>query len=748
MNNYRPLFPVLFFLLSWTVCPASAGEGLPADVLKLLNRYNVVWDTPSTTGSMESMPLGNGDLTANVWVEQDGDLMLYLGKSDTWSEATRLLKVGRVRIHLSPNPFAGGAPFKQELNLHKGEINITAGAKGRTVRLRLWIDANQPVVRVEAASDRPLTVRCTAERMRPQAQTFVGGEQHLQGSSFRGLFGSPVPPSESADVVASHDDRLVWYHRNESSFYPTMLERQNAASLVGKYPDPYLHRTFGAAIEGDGMTLQSDTVLLSAPARRHALDICALTAQTPTAGEWLSRLDSLSAAVRPASRTSAYRQHAAWWNRFWNRSYIFLSGDEEATRLTRAYLLQRYLMACQSRGAYPTKFNGGTLTFDYQSHDGDYRQWGPGYWYQNCRLYYWPLAASGDLDLKKPWFDMYLDMLPLQTDITRLYYGHGGAFFPETLNFFGMYIQDDWGWDNPGTAPQTRWIRYHYEGALEMLAELLDAYRYTLDESFARRYVVPFATQVIRFFACHFPRINRQLRFIPANSLEQFWDCLNPIDYIAGLRYDIALLKQLPASLLTPDLLAEWDGCLSALPPLPMEAAERRLLPAEEYGQGRNFENPECYAIFPFRLYGLGRPDLEVGLNTYRQRTFRQATCWSQDPIQAALLGLADDAREGILKKVAAIDPAVRFPAFWKPGSDYTPDLDNGGAMAMALQLMLLQDVGDRILLLPALPDGWNVRFKLHAHDRTVVEAVREAGQLTRLSVWPEERRKAIETAH
>jgi hypothetical protein len=33
------------------------------------------------------MPLGNGDITANVWVENNGgDLMMYIGKSDCWSE--------------------------------------------------------------------------------------------------------------------------------------------------------------------------------------------------------------------------------------------------------------------------------------------------------------------------------------------------------------------------------------------------------------------------------------------------------------------------------------------------------------------------------------------------------------------------------------------------------------------------------------------------------------------------------------
>ena len=180
------------------------------------------------------------------------------------------------------------------------------------------------------------------------------------------------------------------------------------------------------------------------------------------------------------------------------------------------------MMACQSRGAYPVKFNGGTLTFDYKGKDGDYRNWGPGYWYQNCRLYYWPLTASGDFDMKKPWFDMYMSMLPIQRDITRKYYGHEGAFFPETLNFFGLFIQDDWGWNNTGTASQTRWIRYHYEGALEMLAEMIDYYRHTSDDEFARNYIVPFATDVIRFFDNHWPTVNGQYRFIPANSLEQF----------------------------------------------------------------------------------------------------------------------------------------------------------------------------------------------------------------------------------
>lgn len=110
---------------------SNLASVLPADVLANLSSYNVTWPSASTNGSPGSMPLGNGDITANVWVENDGgDLMMYIGKSDSWSEATRLLKIGRTRMHFNPNPFAVGAPFSQTLDFYHGEVDIAAGQPG------------------------------------------------------------------------------------------------------------------------------------------------------------------------------------------------------------------------------------------------------------------------------------------------------------------------------------------------------------------------------------------------------------------------------------------------------------------------------------------------------------------------------------------------------------------------------------------------------------------------------------------
>src|SRR5947207_6992330 len=111
-------------------------------MLDKLAKYNVVWDSPSKDAS-GSMPLGNGDIGINVWVEPGGDLIMLIGKSDAWDENCSLLKLGRVHVRLSPNPFSHDSAFKQQLSLNDGEIRISSG---NDMLIRMWVDANRPVI--------------------------------------------------------------------------------------------------------------------------------------------------------------------------------------------------------------------------------------------------------------------------------------------------------------------------------------------------------------------------------------------------------------------------------------------------------------------------------------------------------------------------------------------------------------------------------------------------------------------------
>ena len=113
------------------------------------------------------------------------------------------------------------------------------------------------------------------------------------------------------------------------------------------------------------------------------------------------------------------------------------------------YALQRFINACAGRGQFPIIFNGSIFTVPYQDRpgDADYRRWGPGYWWQNTRLPYLNMCASGDFDTMQPLFRMYVDqLLPLCQYRTRHYLGHGGAYYPECIYFWGDVFSESYGW--------------------------------------------------------------------------------------------------------------------------------------------------------------------------------------------------------------------------------------------------------------------------------------------------------------
>ncbi|MGA9874914.1 MAG: hypothetical protein WBQ21_03810, partial [Solirubrobacteraceae bacterium] len=182
----------------------------------------------------------------------------------------------------------------------------------------------------------------------------------------------------------------------------------------------------------------------------------------------------------------------------------------------------------------------------------------------------------------------------------------------------------------------------------------------------------------------------------------------------------------------------------NATPAMPLQ--DGRILPAEKFNPERsNIENPELYALWPFRLYGVGHPDPEIAVETFHQRIEKDSIGWQYDGQCAAIAGLADVAGHFLLGKVRNSNPNFRFPAMWGPNYDWLPDQDHGCNIMLTLQNMILQCVGDKIYVLPAWPKKWNVSFKLHAPKNTVVEGAYRDGKLVTLKVSPESRRKDVQ---
>jgi hypothetical protein len=689
---------------------------------------DVVWTTLGRDEN-DSMPIGNGDLAANVWTEQNGDLVLLIAKSDAWTEMGKLAKLGRVRIRLTPNPFVNASDFKQTLRLEDGSIEIKSGANSLVV----WADANHPVLHVEANLALETTMQASLEIWRTRSHPY---DEHSPDKGGLFEFGDhSVPLDFAADtVLPSARHRVSWYHFNPSSIFPLVLEQEHLQSLAAKYPDPLLHRCFGASMQGPGLVSKDDRTLeSSAPGRSLRLDLIALTIPSEASPQiWRSGLARLVTQLDAIPIDRARVASSAWWRQFWNRSWIQVSGTEDAAKVSQGYIMQRYMMAASSRGPFPAKFNGGLFTVGHDmpadvdstnaNHNPDFRAWGSSYWNQNNRLLYWPLIATGDADLVAPWFEMYLRALPLAEDRTQLYFHHPGASFIETMYFWGLPNLNDFGWSNPTNELTSPWMRYHTQGAIEVIAQMLEQYDITQDAGFARKKIVPFAEAVLAYYQQHWPRgADGKIRFSPTQSIETYQlDAVNPTPDIAGLKAVLPRLLALPSPMTSSQQRNAWKRLLAELPSiatgktrdgkLPQlaksdPAGTPTILPAEQYGPTRNRENPELYTVFPYRLYGVGKPDLALARDTFAARLFPFDTCWGQDGPQAAVLGLTEPARK------AAIDEFTdygdeRFRWFWKAGGDWIPDLDNGGTGMMTLQSMLMQTDGNRIQLLPGLTTG------------------------------------------
>lgn len=707
-----------------------------------LEDCHLLWNSPSAS-SAGSMPIGNGELGANVWMTPDGVLHLLLARTDAWSEACRLLKLGQVDVSFDP-PLQTAAGFRQVLALRDGQIQFQVA----DVSLRVFVDSGQPVLHIVGESKSPRKLRAKAIIWRTESRTLTGTEADSAWTMRQG----PHPITEAADQVRQVEGGIHVWHRNGTSIVPLSLQHQGLAEAATTVRDPLLHRSFGFRLASPGSVIEGKTGLAGGHRSSFALRIstASFVDSDPEAIH-----QRLQASERLSPAITAEKRATAWWRDFWSRSYV-LPGIGSDPRLAPAYQLQRWVMACGGRGQAPIKFNGSIFTVEPtplgQPFNADWRRWGDCFWWQNTRLPYNAMLAGGDADLMESLFRTYEAAVPLAEARSRIYHGVKGSYFPETMTIFGAYSNNDYGWNRAGHQANEvlcPWWQWVWVQGLELLNLMDDRYRYTGDSTFARRRLLPMARSVLAYFETRFPRTaDGKLRLTPTQSVETYWfDVINDTPTVAGLHDVLARLLALPETILTPADRKRFEALQAALPPVPLHIRAHRqvIAPAESYkDQRNNVENPEFYAIWPFRQYGIGRPGLHIGQNTFHRRIERSQAGWQYDGQTAAYLGLTSEASASLRAKLGNSNPAYRFPASWGPNYDWLPDQCHGSNILITTQTMLLQADGERIYLLPAWPREWDVSFRLHAPAQTVIEGTWRAGKWERMVVTPASRRKDI----
>ncbi|MGC8738377.1 MAG: DUF5703 domain-containing protein [Candidatus Hydrogenedens sp.] len=734
----------IFLLTLLFVCSSLFCQAQPANYPDC---YDEVWDTPGQNSS-DSMPIGNGDIGANVWTEENGDIVALISKTDAWDDNGQLLKLARVRFKITPSLTGTNANFSQRLHLQHGTIKIQGNA-GKTMAI-FRVDANMPVAVLNVESKENVDLQVILEVWRTTPRNYTEDEVN-QSSLIQKIEEGVVYP----DVVLDNPpfSGLLVYHQNNHSIWGYSMDLQGFAEYKNKFTDPLLNRIFGCAIWSNDLK-KADTFTLEGKGKKnYTVYILGKTLHPSTPDEWLNTVVKEREKVLNVVEDKAFEQHKNWWRNFWQRSWIVASGDKDAEWISKVYALQRWVTACGSRGAYPVKFNGSIFTVEWREgnelkSDPDYRRWGGGYWWQNTRLPYWPLLSSGDFDLMKPVFDLYMSIMEISKLRSKVYWGCEGIYMPETIYPWGLLRNRDYGFDRTGlkvgeiTNPYIRWI---WASGLELTLMMLDYYDFTKDDVFLKETLLPYAREIIRFFETRFPKNETGMLIIhPAQAVETYQEGVtDDTPTVSGLHAVLPRLMALNTTEITNEEKSRWEQLLKSVVPVPIK--DGRIQPARIFNSKRgNVENPELYAVFPYRIFATGKPNIDIAIESFQKRYAKDYHGWQQDAIQASFLGLTDETKKMLITNAYRKHEGSRFPAFWGPNYDWIPDQCHGGNIMSTLQFMLLQWDKDNIYLFPAWDKNWNVDFKLYAPYNTSIRCILQKGQIQIIDVTPQERKNNI----
>lgn len=707
---------LLFFVFVIVLVSAKAKDTdyIPKDY---------IWTTQSKNSS-ESMPCGGHDVGLNVWVE-NGDVLMYVSRSGFFDENNTLLKAGRLRLHLDGNPFEEN--FSQRLCLNDGAIYIT----GKGTDIRIWADVFSPNVFIDVKLKNKCKAVLSFESWRYKDRLITKNE--AQQSSWKWLL--PKECYTFADSILPSQNSLTFYHKNRKvTVFDYTVEYEKLTPIKDKLYNPIGGLKWGGTLSAPGFKYSgtSNGIYVSTDFRSWNY-----TNENLKHSTICFNLDS-SVIGSQLSVAQSKKRSSKWWHEYWQRSYIIAEG--EAAMMVRNYELFRYMLGCNAYGKWPSKFNGSLFTFDPVFADKtrdftpDFRMWGGGTMTaQNQRLVYWPMLKSGDVDMMKSQFDTYLRMLPNATARTKYYWGHEGASFTEQMENFGLPNPAEYGKHKDGMdygTEKNAWLEYLWDTSLEFCQMILLANKYYNFD------IAPYEemiSQCLKFFDEHYQYLAKQrgtkifdgkgkLVIYPGSGAETYKMAYNPASTIAALQTvlkewgkDTAMLNRIPE---IPTTIINGDTCIA---------------PAIVWERIQNVETPQLYPVFPWRIYGLGRPNIQIALNTYlkdqQSIAMRSSKGWKQDNIWAACLGLVDDAVRLNQEKWA--DGPFRFPAFFDKGFDWAPDVNRGGSGMIGLQEMLLQEKPNgELILFPCWPKKWNCTFRLHASGNRIINASMIDGQL------------------
>ena len=364
--------------------------------------------------------------------------------------------------------------------------------------------------------------------------------------------------------------------------------------------------------------------------------------------------------------------------------------------------------------------------------------------------------SAGHPELNAPYFNLYRKNIVRIGDWTRQHMaGRPGVCVPETMRFNGAGIEYET-WNGPavpviglncdaGSKP------YYNARTLSTGGEVAfwawQQYLFTGDKAFLLENY-PLLRESSRFLLAYEESGTDGMRHTsPSNAHETQWDTVDPTTDLA-VRRTLYPETIAAATLLKrdPDLVAELTAESRLVPALPRsgEIAKQLLAPeADQQGEDviaesavpeatqHNVENIGLEPVWPYGLIGDDSPLTELARRTYLHRPYPANQDWSNDPIQAARLGMSSEVSATLIHLTRTYQIFSNGMASWsgKLGEFY---IEQSGVAAAALAEALAQDYDGLLRIAPAAPPGWDFAGSVYLHGNNKVDVQTSGGTVQR----------------
>jgi hypothetical protein len=174
----------------------------------------------------------------------------YIARSGTFDHNNAVLKLGRMRLTVSPNVFENPSTFTQILRLSSGDV-IIEGSNGKIkTQVKIWVDVFHPNIYVEVNSNQSISAKAQYESWRYQDRLMSKGKEN-NANSYK--WAPPHQVVTRKDSIRFAPKGILFYHDNgdEISAFDVAMKQQGLDSLKKQFYNPIKNLVFGGIISGN-----------------------------------------------------------------------------------------------------------------------------------------------------------------------------------------------------------------------------------------------------------------------------------------------------------------------------------------------------------------------------------------------------------------------------------------------------------------------------------------------------------------